>query len=196
MKNINWKYVIYIVLGIFCITSLVIFWTGEKSFTIDFILDSISTSVPIITFLSCLFCTKLWKLKCFQKWLVLIPDINGTWTGTIESTWVNPETGHSIDPINAELVIHQSLFSITCFMKTGEMRSHSLCASLNIDFNSEISQLIYTYTSTPKQTLQEKSRIHYGTALLNLEGNFNVSSMSGDYWTGRTTSGSIYLKRV
>lgn len=195
MKTINWKYAIYFIIGIFVIIFLFGYWGKEETNIFPILASAFSKTITISTLLSTLFCTYFWKCKIFRNWLVLIPNINGKWVGEIESTWIDPSTNKPLAPIDAELTIRQSLFSISCVMKTGEMVSRSCSANLTINSENQISQLVYTYLSTPKQTLQENSRIHYGTALLDLEGGYDVILMSGMYWTGRNTSGNICLTR-
>lgn len=196
MKVINWKSALYILLSLVTVISIINWFVRGQSFTIMFIIHSLSLSVTIISLISTLFCVKLWKYKIFTKWLVLVPDMNGNWKGTIHSTWIDPNTQERVPPIPTELTIKQSLFSISCIMKTGEMRSSSINAGFNIRPENQEFQLLYTYISIPKQPIQERSRIHYGTIIFDLDKNYDVSEISGNYWTGRETGGFIEVQKV
>lgn len=196
MKVINWKFASYILLGLVAVICCVNWFVRGQSFDTMFIVKSISLSATIISFISAIFCAKLWRSKFFSKWLVLIPDMNGVWKGTIQSAWIDPNTQQKIAPISAELTIKQSLFSISCVMKTNEMRSYSINAGFNIRPENQEFQLLYTYISVTKQNIQERSRIHYGTIVFDLDENYDVSEIAGDYWTGRQTVGTIAMKKI
>lgn len=195
MKAINWKWTLYILLGLTAVVCCINWLVSGLTFNFKFIIDSISLSVTIISLIAAIFCAKLWKCNIFKKWLVLIPDMNGVWEGTIESTWIDPQTQQKSAPIPTELTIKQSLFFISCVMKTGEMRSSSINAGFNINSDNQEFQLLYTYMSIPKQHIQERSRIHYGTIIFDLGKNYDVSEISGNYWTGRKTGGFISMEK-
>jgi len=195
MKAINWKWASYILLFLVAVISWINWLVGEQIFNIMFVVDSISLSVVIISLIVTIFCAKLWTLKFFMKWLVRVPNMNGIWEGTLESTWIDPQTQQKLAPIPTELIIKQTLFHISCVMKTGEMRSSSINAGFNINPENQEFQLIYTYMSIPNQNIQERSRIHYGTIIFNFDKNHDVSEISGNYWTGRNTGGIVTLKK-
>jgi len=113
MKAIEWKRASYILLFFVAVTCVINWIICDNNFTLMFVIDSIGLSVTVITIIAAFFCTHLWRIHIFRKWLVLIPDLNGKWAGTIESDWVNPETQVRAAPITAELIIRQSLFKIS-----------------------------------------------------------------------------------
>ena len=108
---------------------------------------------------------------------------------------VNPETKEKLEPIKAELTIKQSLFHISCIMKTTEMKSQSITAGFNIVPDDQVYQMVYTYMSIPKQNIQERSRIHYGTIIFDMQNNCDCNEMTGNYWTGRNTNGFIRMEK-
>ena len=121
----------------------------------------------------------------------MIPDLNGVWKGGRDSDWVNPETNEKLPTIPAKLTIKQTLFNISCVLETKESSSRSLIANFVIDSDNQKSQLVYTYQNDPHQTIQDRSRIHYGTAILNIKKKNNGMLLEGIYWTGRNTSGNM-----
>lgn len=191
MNAVKWNRVLYVILGIAALTSTIMWFLGDKEFTFGFIVDCIGTSVTVITAVSCGFCKVAWKWGIFRNWLVIVPDLSGTWDGVLESDWIDPDTKEKTAPINSMLTIRQTLFRVSCVLVTGESSSRSISSEFVFDQDAQTCKLIYTYQSDPNQILQAKSRIHYGTAVLNVKGTSANRLLDGDYWTGRRTSGHM-----
>lgn len=189
MKIINTKIFSYILTFLIMLTFLINYQLNNGSVSLRFFVECITKSVAVISIFSSIFATVLWKFRIFQNWLVLVPNLNGIWKGKIQSDWISPDTNKKLPPIDAQLIIKQSLFHISCVMKTNEMTSHSIAFGYILDSKNQTKQLSYTYTSIPHQTIQERSRIHYGTVLFDIDG----KQMSGNYWTGRKTTGYIEM---
>lgn len=196
MNQLNWKRAIWILSFIFALIITINWWVTGKTISIAFLFDSVSKSVTVITLTTVIFCKFLWKFKLFSKWLVLVPNLNGNWDGSIQSDWINPQTHEKTPLIKTQLLIKQSLFKISCIMKTGEMKSKSVSSSFIINPDNQEYSLLYTYISVPKQPIQERSRIHYGTMLFDMDSNYDVTKITGNYWTGRKTSGFITLTKA
>ena len=194
MNAIKWNRALYILLGIAAITSGICWLLGDQKFTFNFVLECIGTSVTVITAISWFFCNVAWKWSLFRKWLVLVPDLNGKWTGTLISDWVNPDTNNKLPPIDWTLTIKQSLFRISCVLKTGESSSCSITSTFMIDPDNQVCRLVYTYQNDPAQTIQDRSRIHYGTAMLDVKEEDRSVVLDGSYFTGRNTSGQMNFK--
>lgn len=133
-----------------------------------------------------------WKWGLFQGWLVPFPNLNGIWEGEIQSTWVDPQTGRPSNPIAALLTIKQSFLNISCVMRTTEMVSYSYAEDFRIDEERQIKQLVYSYLSSPKLTISDRSSLHEGTIVFNIMGN-PANKLDGHYWTSRKTTGEIVL---
>jgi hypothetical protein len=185
MKTIKVSIAIYSILVIAAITSTILFQIDHpKNIDFWFIKDCISMSVTVIGLISVVFSKWLWKFKFFSGWLVLVPDLNGIWRGTIRSTWKG-----NVDPIATSLSIKQSLFSISCVIKTKESKSQSITCDFVMDEKNQMKQLTYTYLNVPKAIYKDRSQIHYGSTILDIEDN----RLTGDYWTDRKTTGRIEL---
>lgn len=195
MNAIKWKRVLYIILVIVAITCIICWYTGDQIFTVSFLKKCIESSVTAITALSVFFCNVAWKWKIFKGWLVLVPNLNGCWTGEIVSNWVNPETNEKLPPIGATLTIKQSLFKTSCVLETKESSSHSKVSGFIIEPDNQVCQLVYTYLNDPSMAIQDRSRIHHGTAMLNIKEKNSTIILSGSYWTGRESSGQMDFKR-
>lgn len=133
-----------------------------------------------------------WKFKIFQGWLVPFPNLNGTWQGTIQTTWVDPKTNKTPDPIPVLLTIKQSFLHLSCVMRTAEMASYSFAEDFKIDHEKQIKQVVYSYMSKPTVNLSERSSMHEGTIIFDILGN-PVNKLSGQYWTSRKSTGVIEL---
>ena len=72
-----------------------------------------------------------------------------------------------------------------------ESTSNSVTAGIEKVNNEQ--QLIYTYLNTPKAELQDRSAIHYGTAMLCVD---DSKKLTGNYYTSRSTRGSMMFRAV
>lgn len=195
MNAVKWNRVLYIILVIAAVTSLICWYTGDQIFTGGFVKNCIGSSVTVITVLSWFFCNVAWKWEFFKGWLVLVPNLNGCWTGKIVSNWVDPETDEKLLPIDATLTIKQSLFKTSCVLETKESSSYSIASGFIIEPDNQVCQLVYTYRNNPSLTIQDRSSIHYGTAMLDIKEKNSTTVLYGSYWTGRESSGQMDFKR-
>ena len=160
---------------------------------IRLILEVISMVVAIDIFLITIFTKWTWKYKIFQNWLVVFPDLNGSWKGFIYSNWINPDTNKKPDPIPVMLNIKQSFFNINCKMITEEMESYSYAEGFIIDSDKQIKNLAYSYTSNPKSSLRYRSTPHDGTIVFKIVEK-PLLKLEGRYWTERETTGEIKVE--
>lgn len=131
-----------------------------------------------------------WRFKIFQKWLIKMPYLQGTWKGELKSSWVNPKTGLGVDPIPATLVIKHDFHKITCRLFTQESQSFSISADITIGPDGAMC-LSYTYTNKPLMLIRDRSAIHDGAAILQVLGKPKKRSLEGSYWTSRQTFGTM-----
>lgn len=193
MKNINITIFTYLIVGL----SILIYFSfllylGLENLTIKDYFSPVLKVISIISILILFFSKYLWKCQFFYDWLVPFPNLNGTFKGEIISTWINPKTGKRPDPIPCTLTINQSFLQITCIMRTGEMTSYSFNEDFILDKNKQLKQLCYSYDSTPKSEVRERSPKHSGTIKFSIHE--NPLELVGEYWTERKTTGDIKLK--
>jgi len=192
VKNINKKVCLWILVilsvGIYI---LLCNFKDSNSNEVKEICSIISKVITIDSLLVLLFSKCFWKYKVFKNWLILIPNLSGTWKGYIHSTWEDPLTGERPDRIPVILTINQSLFSISCVMRTYEMKSYSFACDFIIDKDNQVRRLAYMYDSIPTQIVKDRSAQHFGSILYDLVE--NDKKLLGEYWTGRKTTGSIEL---
>ena len=137
----------------------------------------------------------LWRLPLLQGWFVNRPHLWGTWSVTFYTQWNDPDTGHQREPVPGTFEIRQTFFSLHVRMQSEQSNGDLLCANiLNIDDGRF--RLAGIYRNEPKLSGRQKSAIHYGTFLLDIEGNPNLpTGMKGHYWTDRETKGEMNCVR-
>jgi len=193
MKNLHIK---RFALAIFVIFAFSFYWVahiGDTSVTdLWSALVVAYKTIPLILLVIGFFVSCAWRWKIFQKWLVPFPNLNGTWQGTIQTTWKNPEAGITPTPIPVILTIKQSFIRISCVMRTAEMTSYSFLADFWLDGDEQIRMLGYSYHSNPLPSVRERSQPHDGTIVLELLGD-PVERLKGVYWTARKTTGIVSL---
>lgn len=192
MVTYNIRMFAFAILGMAFGTYIIIFLATQNLSSIDLqkALSHISTTISINIIIWMLFIKWGWKWKIFYPWLVPFPDLSGEWQGTIKSNWKEIE----LEPVPTEVTISQTFFNVQVRVKTGESKSYSIGASFDIDKDRGVQQLFYSYLNTPKPGVRDRSEMHYGSTILNFNG-FKVTSMEGEYWTSRETTGEIELTK-
>ncbi len=141
-------------------------------------IKKIPTVISIDFGLWIIFARWAWRWGVFQGWLVPFPVLEGTWSGLMKSTWVDPATGKILPLIPFTLIIRQSFLTINCSIYTNESSSISYSADILVDKETKRKQLIYHYANKPQASVRNRSEIHDGTALLDIIGHYcpNVES--------------------
>lgn len=135
----------------------------------------------------------LWRWKGFQGWLVTVPNLNGTWHGELQTTWINPETGTTPGPNDSFLVIRQSLYKIHFTLITAESKSSSRAAGILVNHDTSSTFIEFTYQNNPSVLVQNRSTMHDGAASLELTTN-PEKRLTGKYWTDRSTQGQMNFR--
>lgn len=151
--------------------------------------NSISYSISATSIIAVIFIKYAWKWNIFKKWFVPFSNLNGKWEGVIQSSY---ETTSNDIPIRLD--IKQTFLHIQIKCSTNESKSNSLVAAFNIDQDRNIRQLCYSYQNDPKATIREKSPIHYGSVILEI--NEQDDQMDGQYWTSRKTIGVMHVEKI
>lgn len=138
-------------------------------------------------FLYLLYDRYLWRFK-FLVSLSEIPNLNGTWSGEIRSSY----QGKTVPIV---LHVQQTWSRISIHVEAGTSRSHSTMAALYTESSSE-SGLKYEYLNEPDTFAPEDMHQHRGVARLRVLP--DRKSLDGDYFTGRDrlTYGSMKLHYV
>jgi len=134
----------------------------------------------------------------YDKWLWAffgrvsgVPDLRGTWRGTITTKWTDPKTGVRPGPIEAYFVVVQTASDVVVTMMTAESRSSTINAKM--ERRDGAVEIVGMYRNEPASRVRERSPIHYGGLRLRVGGP-PATSLHGDYWTDRATSGDLALE--
>ncbi len=144
-------------------------------FSIYYIYGYAGEAVAFSVFVMLIYEKWLWKLNPLEE----TPVLRKKYTGVLRSTY------DGIERV-AVLEIKQTLLSIRVVFITEESKSKSILSS--IEKIQDEWQLTYCYLNVPQANVRERSRIHYGTALLCIE---NPEEIQGQYFTDRQTTGDM-----
>ena len=194
MKNIKVRPFAFFFFALFalCFIGLALA-TGAKVSDVASAVALAYKTVPLLILLWAGFVGFGWRWKIFKGWLVPFPDLDGTWHGFIQTTWKDAN-GVTPGPIPVILTIKQSFGRVSCVMRTAEMTSHSYLADFWLDTDEQVRKLGYSYTSTPRVLIQERSVPHDGCIVLEIIGD-PVAKLKGVYWTTRKTTGEVELTK-
>ena len=151
-------------------------------------LQPYSLTVGVVVVVLFAFDRWLWRVPLVARALHC-PVLQGTWHGQLRSSWVDPTTGLSVGPVDVFLAITQTYSRISLRLMTPESASRSLVVSLDAP-RDDIARVTSTYQNVPTLLIQDRSRIHHGALLLDVEGS-PVSRLVGSYWTDRDTKGEV-----
>jgi len=129
----------------------------------------------------------LWRIRWLRPWLFNMPDLNGTWKVAIHPT--APEALPS--EVSAYMVIRQSFSSISLRLFTSESQSETLTARV-VKCDDGTCNVAAVYLNTPRLQVRERSPLHHGALLLNVQGD-PPESLAGQYWTDRLSQGELVL---
>lgn len=192
MKNIRREFATWVQVAVFLFVWASILYASGVELRINFeALKKLPEAIAVCGVLQLVFTSWLWKMPLFQGWLVPLPNLQGTWEGTLESTWIDPRTGQPL-AIPILLVVRQSFSSISCAMLSRESSSFSNAAQITAEEETEVLRLSYNYTNRPKAAVRDRSQMHDGAAILRII-TVPQLALEGEYWTDRKTTGDIHL---
>lgn len=195
MKNVRHHIAIWVQASLFIgIWMLLVYLSDAKSAISVAALARIPDVVLIYGALYLIFTKWLWRHWVFAGWLIPFPNLEGTWKGTIRSTWVDPSTGRPAEPSPMVLVIRQTFSTLSCSIYTRESSSVSTAASLHIHEDSDAKSISYAYTNTPRVGVRDRSVVHDGAAMLRVVTTPELR-LKGEYWTNRKSTGEMELTR-
>jgi len=131
MKNIRKEILVWIQLVSFVAIWAAVLFFSRTSLKIEWeAIKKLPDVVTIYVLLVLIFTNWAWRLPIFKGWLVPFPDLQGTWKGTLQSTWIDPATSQKIQPKDVMLVIKQTFSNISCVMYTDESNSARLARDI------------------------------------------------------------------
>lgn len=194
MNNIRKEILVWMQLGSFVIIWVCTLLVSGIGLAIGWeAIKKLPDVVTIYIVIALIFTKWAWRLSIFKGWLVPLPDLQGTWKGTLTSTWVDPATGQRVLPKEIILVVKQTFSSVSCVMYTSESESFSTTAQINEDDESSVFRLSYNYINRSKAVIRDKSPMHDGAAILRVITKPD-KRLDGEYWTNRKTTGEVKFK--
>lgn len=131
----------------------------------------------------------LWRAPLLNR-LSRVPNIRGTWRGTLTSSWRDPGSGEQIAPDDdVYFVIRQTYWSVSAQLFSGESKSHSILGTVGRVADGQYA-LTAIYQNAPRALLRERSPIHHGAVMVDVSGS-PPRRLEGFYWTERKTMGEL-----
>ncbi|OMD17949.1 hypothetical protein [Paenibacillus odorifer] len=190
---------ILVTIGIITFCIFILLATSDiTQITIRNVIKGISSATFVTFIFHFAFKKWIWQyhwIPLLNPLIVMVPNLHGTWEGTLNSNWINPETGMSVEPIKIVAYLRQTFVSISVEIHTDKMISTSYLAGFRVDSNTQSQELCYTYTSKAFSDTISYNPWHDGTAKLGIL-NGDSLKLKGDYWTLRKTTGIIELQRT
>jgi hypothetical protein len=154
----------------------------------------LSTATTVVLVLAFLFDVWAWKLPYLNQWFVKRPVVEGTWSVVLTSNWINPATGQGISPIQAYMVIRQTLSTLSMRLLTKESSS-ALVGTEIVCSADGLFCISGVYRNEPQFQFRHRSEIHYGGLWLEVSEDVGQKTMKGHYWTDRNTAGTMTMDR-
>jgi hypothetical protein len=148
-----------------------------------------STVVGVLLLLLVIFDIWAWRWRMLHGWFVPRPDLRGTWRVELRSEWKNPTTNTGVGPILAYFVIRQTFSSLSVRMLTAESASELVAADISKASDGTY-RLAAVYRNEPKLSVRDRSPIHYGAFVLDVQGD-PAKGLAGHYWTDRNSCGEL-----
>lgn len=129
-----------------------------------------------------------WHWPLFQKLPSVPRDIRGTWRGTLTSLWRDPATLEPPPPKTVFLVVRQTASTVSAVLLADESRSASTFGRVTAE--GATPTLEYMYLNRPDSRVEHRSRMHHGSAVLDISGR-PAARLRGTYWTTRDSRGEL-----
>ena len=121
-------------------------------------LAPLSTVTSVVLILVMLFDLWGWKLPFLQGWFVKRPAIDGTWKVRLISNYKNPETGAAIPPIEAYMVVRQTLSTLSLRLLTKESTSELIGAEI-VSASDGLYSVGGVYRNEPRFQVRHRSEM-------------------------------------
>lgn len=158
---------------------------SKKIFELGYtVLGYAGEAIGITTIMLLAFNKWAWKWKPI-RYLHKVPVLYNRYGGMLTSSYDESKK------YDCSLEIEQTYTSVSVRLKTKESKSDSIKATI-CEINGS-KRLLYTYQNDPQATIQDRSAIHYGTAILYVD---DIKNLEGNYFTGRKTVGTLVLHGI
>jgi hypothetical protein len=174
--------------------ALLSLWLRGEQPTISTVATTLGTVVTVVYGAVLLFAHHVWSWSLFRGWLIKRPDLRGSWKATLCSDWTDPKTGQRVSPVEAYVVVRQTLTTLSMRLFTEKSRSVLIAHAIEPEPDGLFS-LSAVYRNSPRIEYQgTQSAIHHGALLIEVH-EVKPHRLDGHYWTDRGTRGTIEMER-
>ncbi len=192
LKKEELKNIVFISIALAAIIAVIYLYTLSSDLTLPYIGRAVSFGITLTTLFWTYYFTTGWKWK-ISNWIFYRPNINGTWSGTIISDYVDTN-GNKVPPIEFYIVIRQSFIKLhfTTFTKDFVGVSYSETFALNED--KGLKNVAYLYKKDSTQSNDEHLR--EGATELRLILGKDEKILEGKYWSNSKTQGTVSVTQI
>jgi hypothetical protein len=192
LKKEELKNIVFISIALAAIIAVLYLFILGSELRIPFIVRAVSFGITVTTLFWTYYFTKGWKWK-ISNWIFYRPNINGTWSGTIISDYVD-DNGNKVPSIEFYLVVRQSFIRIhfTTFTKDFVGVSYAETFALNED--KGLKNVAYLYKKDSTQSNDEHLR--EGATELRLIIGKDEKKLEGKYWSNTKTQGTVSVTLI
>lgn len=156
------------------------------------LLAPFGTVIGVLVALGQLLDRFLWRWRWLHGWFVFRPDLQGTWLVSLHSNWRAPD-GNKVPEVRCFMSVTQTLSTLQMHLMTPESESWLIADAVLPSRNGNGYQVVGVYTNQPHVHLRgDRSEMHRGALVLDTHGpSWRPDSISGEYWTDRSTTGTM-----
>ncbi|AZO77228.1 MULTISPECIES: hypothetical protein [unclassified Bosea (in: a-proteobacteria)] len=161
-------------------------------------LDVAGLSVTVLVSVGAVLASLSWRWlweHCPVLERVVFPDLNGEWSGTVESTWSPDTATPRPDPIHVTIIITQGLFETHVSAETLRAESESTRCIVERTKGGR-ARLWYSYETKARLTHADGNPPHTGVAWLEMAVDKDRERLVGGYFTDRKSTGDIEIRRT
>lgn len=133
----------------------------------------------------------LWAWPLLRQVLAKQPDLRGMWRVSLRSSYTTPD-GKTVAPIGGWIAIRQTASWLSVRLYTSESSSMSAAAQISRSPDG-VCHLAAVYSNRPNAAVRDRSPIHHGGFVLDVDHAQVPMKMTGNYWTDRLTRGDMDL---
>lgn len=195
LKIVNNKIIIYCIIGIYILSSGLIYLLNwlvslmlDESVSIFNVLYSGAGLSVVFILILCHIWDYIWKrYPILSKFI--FPNLNGKWKITIK--WED-KIGNKGEVIG-DCIIHQSIFSISINIDTPNSKSETLTVSPEKNHQTGEIKLFYIYKNEVKNKGNKPHGMYDGAAMLKISPSHSI--LEGNYFTSKQGFGYFELVR-
>ena len=158
----------------------------------------------IFTSIYLLFDRRAWQWPLVRRF-VAQPNLNGSWKGTLESSFANEDTNQAPETVKSDegderfpqIAITQTWSHIELLLETEKSISSS--TSTTFRTNKSFPELVLTYVNKPKSEPATELNMHEGTNVLRVATDADGQlTLEGTYYTDeqRNNHGKMSFERI